>query len=71
MTIKGTNFSPGVAVGFENGSGPSPVATNVTVLDSTSISLTVTVKQSGGNGDRVWDVRVGSAVLPNGFEVLK
>ena len=71
VTIKGTNFSPGVAVGFENGSGPSPVATNVTVLDSTSISLTVTVKQSGGNGDRVWDVRVGSAVLPNGFEVLK
>jgi hypothetical protein len=71
VTIRGANFSPGVAVGFESGSGPSPVATNVTVLDSTSISLTVTVKQGGGNGDRVWDVRVGSAVLANGFEVLK
>jgi hypothetical protein len=71
VMIKGTNFAPGVAVGFENGSGPSPVASNVTVLDSTTISLTVSVKQGGGSGDRIWDLRVGSAVLPNAFEVLK
>jgi Lysyl oxidase len=69
--ITGTNFSPGVAVGFENGSGPSPVASNVTVLNNTTISLTVTVKQKGGGGDPVWDLRVGSAVLQNAFEVLK
>jgi hypothetical protein len=71
VVINGTNFAEGMAVGFENGSGPAPVASNVTVLDSTTITLTVTVKQGGGNGDRIWDVRVGSAVLANGFEVLK
>ena len=26
VTIKGTNFTPGIAVGFENGVGPTPVA---------------------------------------------
>ncbi len=69
--IKGTNFADGLAVGFENGSGPAPVASNVTVLDSTTITLTVTVKSNGNASDRIWDLRVGSAVLPNAFEVLK
>jgi lysyl oxidase len=72
VTIKGTNFSPGIAVGFENGIGPTPVASNVTVLDSSTIVATVSVKGSGGRrDDPVWDVRVGSAVLPNAFEVLR
>jgi len=71
VMIKGTNFAPGVAVGFENGSGPAPVAGNVTVLDSTTITLTVTVKEGRGSADRIWDLRVGSAVLANAFEVLK
>jgi hypothetical protein len=30
--IKGANFAEGMAVGFENGSGPAPIASNVTVL---------------------------------------
>jgi len=72
VTIKGANFTPGVAVGFENGVGPTPVASNVTVLDSSTIVATVTVKGNGGRrDDPVWDVRVGSAVLPNAFEVLR
>jgi len=72
VTINGTNFSPGIAVGFENGVGPTPVASNVTVLNSTTIVATVTVKGNGGRrDDPVWDVRVGSAVLPNAFEVLR
>ena len=71
LVIRGTNFAEGMAVGFENGSGPAPVASNVTVLDSTTIALTVTVKPGGNASDRVWDVRVGSAVLTNAFEVLK
>jgi hypothetical protein len=71
LVITGTNFTPGIAVGFENGSGPAPVPSNVIVQSSTTISLTVTVKQNGGNGDLVWDVRVGSAVLRDGFRVLK
>ena len=69
--IKGTNFAPGIAVGFENGSGPAPVASNVVVQDSNTIALTITTKQAGGNGDHVWDLRVGSEVLPNAFTVQK
>jgi hypothetical protein len=66
-------------VSFENGSGPRPTASNVTVVDATcedssvercTITANVTVKSGGGKGDRVWDVRVGSGVLVNGFEVL-
>jgi len=46
-----------------------PIAIEVARRDT--IKLTVSVKQGGGSGDRIWDVRVGSAVLANGFEVLK
>jgi len=62
--------TPGIGVSFENGSGARPVASNVTVVDSTTITAMVTVKTGGGpRSDRVWDVRVGSDVLPNGFTV--
>lgn len=71
VVITGTNFTPGMAVGFENGSGPTPVASNVIVQSSTTISFTVTIRQNGRNGDPLWDVRVGSAVLRDGFEVLR
>ena len=68
--IRGTNFVPGIAVGFEGGSGPAPTASNVTVHDTTRITLTISIKTGGGKaGDPVWDVRVGSAVLPNAFAV--
>jgi hypothetical protein len=72
VTIKGSNFAPGMAVGFENGSGPTPVASNVTVLDSSTIVATVTVKTGGGRqSDTLWDVRVGPALLLDGFQVLR
>jgi hypothetical protein len=72
VTIKGSNFAPGMAVGFENGVGPTPVASNVTVLDSNTIVATVSVKGGGGRrDDPIWDVRVGPTVLVNGFEVLR
>jgi Lysyl oxidase len=72
VTIKGANFTPGIAVGFENGVGPTPVASNVTVLDSATIVATVTVKGNGGRrDDPIWDVRVGSAVLRDAFEVVR
>ena len=57
VTIKGTNFSEGQAVGFENGSGPAPVASNVVVQDASTITAVVTVK-SGGNAR---DPDLGSA----------
>jgi hypothetical protein len=69
--ITGTNFAPGMAVGFENGSGPAPTANNVIVQNSSMITLTITVKSGGGGRDHIWDLRVGSAVLPNAFGVVK
>ena len=69
VTIRGSNFAAGMGVSFENGSGARPVASNVTVVDSTTITATVTVTTGGPKNDRVWDVRVGSGVLPNGFAV--
>jgi hypothetical protein len=71
LTITGSNFFPGIAVGFENGSGPAPVLSNITVLDSSTITATVTVKTGGGRNNSVWDIRVGSAVLVDGFTVLR
>ena len=54
----------------ELGFGP-PRRVGATVIDtSTTITATVTVKSGGGpRSDRVWDVRVGSGVLVNGFTV--
>jgi hypothetical protein len=71
VTIKGSNFTPGMAVGFENGVGPTPVASNITVLDSSTIVATVSVKGGGRSDDPIWDVRVGPTVFANGFEVLR
>ena len=70
VTIKGSGFTPGIAVGFEGGAGPTPSANNVIVLDANTIVATVTIKNGGSSRDRVWDLRVGSAVLPNAFTVL-
>jgi Lysyl oxidase len=70
VSITGSGFAPGMQVSFENGSGPRPTASSVVVHDANTVTATVTVKSGGGKGDRVWDVRVGPAVLPNGFEVL-
>jgi len=70
--IIGTNFTTGIAVGFENGSGPAPVATDVIVHDSTRITAVITVKNGGKPGNNsYWDLRVGSAVKPSAFQVLK
>lgn len=69
VTITGSGFTPGMQVSFENGSGQRPTATNVNVLDVNTITANVTVKRGGSGQDRVWDVRVGPSVLPNGFTV--
>ena len=63
VTITGTGFSSGMAVGFENGTGGAPVVSNVRVVNSTTITATVTVKKGGGKQVRYWDLRVGSGTL--------
>lgn len=63
VTITGTGFSSGIAVGFENGTGSAPLVSNVTVVNSTTITAIVTVKKGGGKQVRYWDLRVGSGTL--------
>ncbi len=75
VTITGSGFVAGANVTFENGSGPTPTASNVVVSgDGTSITATVATKSGGPPRNRVWDVRVtnpdGSfGVLVGGFTV--
>ncbi len=69
VTITGSGFAQGMAVGFENGSGPAPLVSNVVVSDATTITATVSVKNGGGKQARVWDLRVGSGTLFRGFTV--
>jgi Lysyl oxidase/IPT/TIG domain len=69
VTITGSGFSAGMAVGFENGTGGAPVVSNVKVLSSTTITATVTAKKGGGKQVRVWDLRVGSGTLIRAFTI--
>lgn len=69
-TIKGSGFATGMAVGFEGGSGPAPIPSDVTVVDPNTITLTVSAtSKSGRQRERLWDVRVGPALLPKSFAV--
>lgn len=65
VTIRGSGFSSGTTVRFENGSGAKPVATINSVSDN-EIKAMVTVKK-GARGN--WDVQVDSYVVSNGFTV--
>jgi hypothetical protein len=69
VTIKGDGFTNGMGVTFENGSGASPIARNVTFRDVNTIEADVTVKKGGPKSTRFWDVRVSSGVLFDGFMV--
>lgn len=69
VTIKGSGFAAGMVVGFEGGSGQAPIATEVKFVDSSTFTLTVSVKNGGAKRERLWDVRVGSALLKGGFTV--
>jgi hypothetical protein len=63
-----------MAISFEGGNGPRPVASNVQLasdtetLDMITATVTVPLKRNGGRNP-VWDVRVGSSVLPDAFTV--
>jgi serine protease len=75
VTITGTGFQTDADVTFEGGSGPSPIASNIIVVDSYTITATITVKDGGPPKMRYWDVRVtnpdsSTGVLVEGFIVL-
>lgn len=74
VTITGSGFEGGADVALENGSGPAPSVSNVTVVDATEITATISAKSGGPKRDRPWDVRVtnpdgSSDVLVDGFTV--
>ena len=76
VTITGYGFASDMAVSFEGGNGPRPVASNVQLasdtdsLDTITATVTVPLKRKGGH-DPVWNLRVGSSVLPNAFTVTR
>jgi hypothetical protein len=66
-----------MAVSFESGNGPRPLASNVLLaedtdsLDKITATVTVPFKRKGGR-DPVWDLRVGSGgVLRDAFTVTR
>ncbi len=74
VVITGSNFSQGAVVTFENGSGPAPTTSGLIVVDTNTISLTLTAKSGGPPRGRTWDVRVrnldgSSGALVGGFVV--
>jgi len=74
VIITGSGFADGADVTFENGAGPAPAASNVIVVDSNTITATVTAKSGGPPRNRVWEVRVtnpdgSSGVLLDVFTV--
>ena len=74
VTISGYGFSQGMAVGFEGGNGPRPEVSNVVLasdsdtVDLITATVTVPAKRKGGR-DPVWNLRVGTSVLPDAFTV--
>ena len=70
VLITGSGFVQGMNVSFQNGSGQTPVASNIVVLGPSSLTATVSVKKGGGSAsDPVWDLRVGTAVKVNALTV--
>ena len=74
VTLIGAGFAPGASVSFESGQGPAPSASNVLVLDSNTVSATVTAGSGGPPRDRVWDIRAtnldgSTGVLSGGFTI--
>jgi len=77
VKITGSGFQSGSSVTFENGCGPSPSVSNVSVSgDGKSITAEITAKSGGPKKDCTFDVRVtnpdaSTDVLPQSFTVLR
>jgi hypothetical protein len=68
VTITGSGFVEGMPVYFENGQGPQPDITVISV-DGTSIKAVVSTGKGGPKRDLTWDLRVGSGHKSNAFTV--
>jgi subtilisin family serine protease len=58
VTISGTGFQSGIEILFEKGIGSAPIASNVTVVSSTTITATIQIVDGGPPKTRVWDVKL-------------
>jgi hypothetical protein len=76
VTVTGSGFATGATLSFTNGSGPAPAVKGAVVTGTTQITATVSVKNGGPKGNRLWDVVVTNpngqtGSLPSGFTVYK
>jgi serine protease len=74
VTISGSGFQSGATVLLEGSGGPTPQVSGVVVVDSATITATISTRSGGPPRDRYWDLRItnpdaGTAVLENGFIV--
>lgn len=74
LTIAGAGFVPGATVSFEKGDGPAPTASSVVLVNSATITATVSAKNGGPPRISRWDVRVtnpdGVSGALNGLTVV-
>jgi hypothetical protein len=68
-TVSGSGFAPGATLTFEGGSGPTPTAANVVVVNATTMTATVTAKAGGPPRNRLWSVRVTNTDASTGVRV--
>lgn len=71
VTITGTGFATGMKPTFTNGVGSTFTVSSVVIVNPQTLTAKVVVKTKSLSRatDRVWDVTVGSATLPNAFTV--
>lgn len=69
VTINGSGFDTNSTVRFVNGKGPAPSFSNINVIDENTIQAVVKVKKGGPRRTRVWDLQVGTGLLPNALNI--
>ena len=67
ITITGSGFVTGTDVNFKDGAGPAPAVSNVVLIDSNTITATVSTKSGGPPKNRTWDVQLTN---PDGSSAL-
>ena len=58
VTITGTGFTASSVVTFQNGTGPTPSASSVTLIDAQKLTAIISGSSGGPKKARYWDVVV-------------
>jgi hypothetical protein len=72
--LSGSGFAQGIKVQFQNGEGPAPTVTGVSMMEAETLSVSISTKSGGPSRNLYWDVVVTnpdgkSAQLEDGFVV--